>query len=310
VELTMAGIPWLPAFACGCREARGTLTSAADGRLECTSCGAVVEQVGGVYRCLPAGRQAELEPFIAQYRVVRDRDGYRVANPDYYRALPYADRSDPQAAVWAIRRRSYRRLRRLLRAHRGQPTLLDLGAGSGWLSHRLSTLGWRAVAVDLLADDRDGLGACAHYGRPIARVQADFDALPLAPSQFDAVVFNGSLHYAPDVDATVRRAVRLLRAGGVLVVVDSPIFERDADGDAMRARQRDRLRREYGVRAPIEPGEGFLTFDRLGSIAAEEGLSARFFASSLGWRRQIRQIVTTGGTRDLRSPQFGVWIAA
>ena len=37
--------------------------------------------------------------------------------------------------------------------------VLDVGAGSGWLSHCLTALGHGAVALDAIDDDVDGLGA-------------------------------------------------------------------------------------------------------------------------------------------------------
>jgi SAM-dependent methyltransferase len=193
----------------------------------------------------------------------------------------------------------------------GAPAVLDLGAGCGWLSHRLAQLGCRSVAVDLLADDRDGLGACRHYDATFICVQADFDALPFAPAQFDVVVFNGSLHYAPDVDATLRRAASMLRDGGRLVVIDSPMFESEADGAAMRQRDRDRLRTLHGLESPIQPGEGFLTFARLAASAASTGhRSPKFFATHDGWRRRLMRAAAASGMTDARPARFGVWVAA
>ena len=247
----------------------------------------------GVFRCLDPQRQTEVEPFLVQYRRVREQDGYRADRSDYYRALPAAPGDDPQHAIWQIRQRSFRRICRFVLEHgiEKAPAILDLGAGCGWLSYQLARLGCRSVAVDLLADDRDGLGACRHYDVPFACVQADFDALPFAPRQFDLVIFNGSLHYSPDVAGTLRRADQMLKPAGMLAVVDSPTFANEIDGEVMRARQRERLRGEYRIAAPIEPGEGFLTFRRLAMCAREMGRSARFFQSHDGWRPQLRRLV-------------------
>ena len=60
--------------------------------------------------------------------------------------------------------------------------MLDVGAGNGWLSSRLSELGHDAVAVDLDDDSGDGLGAGAGR-KPFPLVQADFDAMPFAPGR-------------------------------------------------------------------------------------------------------------------------------
>ena len=84
--------------------------------------------------------------------------------PDYYRRLPSVAPGDPHAREWQIRRETYHHLLGHVLAAGALPLhVLDLGAGSGWLSHRLTALGHRAVAVDALDDEVDGLGAARHY---------------------------------------------------------------------------------------------------------------------------------------------------
>src|SRR5262249_39098597 len=156
---------------------------------------------------------------------------------------------------------------RLLAAGKHPSAILDVGAGSGWLSYRLATLGHRIVAVDALADEVDGLGAVRHYDTPFVALQADFDALPLAPAPFDLVVFNGSLHYAPDPNATLARARRMLAPAGTLVVMDSPMFLADRDGAAMVAGSARRLTDRFGLRDIVQLGSGYLTFASLAATA-------------------------------------------
>jgi SAM-dependent methyltransferase len=298
---------WLPRFQCECGGIFSTQPSAV---FSCPACGARLEQEGGVFRCLPPARLAEAEPFLAQYRVVRQRDGYRADRAEYYRSLPDVEAGDPQRHIWRIRQRSFQRLMRVLRSRKATPppAVLDLGAGSGWLSYRLTKAGCRPVAVDLLLDDLDGLGARGHYDVAFPCVQADFDALPFVPAQFDVVVFNGSLHYAPDVASTLCRASRMLAPRGTFVVVDSPLFEQESAGHSMRARNRERLRTEYGVVLPIEPGEGFLTFARMTACAATLGMSPRFFPSYGGLRQRLGWMASRLADPD--PAHFGVWVAA
>ena len=298
---------WLPRFQCECG---GTFATEPAPAHSCPACGVRLEQEDGVFRCLPPSRLAAAEPFLAQYRVVRQRDGYRADRAEYYRSLPDVEAGDPQWHIWRVRQRSFHRLLWLLRSRksRAPQAVLDLGAGSGWLSYRLTKAGCRSVAVDLLIDDRDGLGVRGHYDVAFPCVQADFDALPFVPAQFDVVVFNGSLHYAPDVTSTLCRASRMLAARGILVVVDSPLFEQESAGRAMRARNRERLRTEYGVVLPIEPGEGFLTFPRLSACATTLGMSARFFPSYGSFRQRLGWMASRLADPD--PAHFGVWVAA
>jgi SAM-dependent methyltransferase len=298
---------WLPQFACP--ECRADLAETGAERFGCTRCSRVFERRGGVWRFLTADRGARLEPFVRQYRIVREREGRRPATADYYRHLPSVAPGDPHATEWRIRRETYHHLLGHVLAAGPRPLhVLDLGAGSGWMSHRLTALGHRPVAVDAIDDDVDGLGATQHYEPGFAAVQADFDALPFAPGQFDLVVFNGSLHYAADAAATLERAHRMLGPGGTLVVMDSPMFRADGDGSAMVGARLRHFTSACGCADVVQPGAGYLTFARLGSIAEKLAMHPQFWPSrgSLAWR--LRRSVAR--LRLRRAPaSFGLWVA-
>jgi SAM-dependent methyltransferase len=298
---------WLPRFACP--ECRTDLIETGAERFACSGCDRVFDRRGGVWRFLTSPRGAQLEPFIRQYRLVRQREGRRPSVPDYYRRLPTVAPGDPHATEWLIRRETYHHLLGHVLAAGPLPLhVLDLGAGSGWLSHRLAALGHRAVAVDAIDDEADGLGATRHYATRFVAVQADFDALPFAPGQFDLVVFNGSLHYAPDAAATLERAHCALAPGGTLVVMDSPMFTADGDGSAMVGARLKHFTSACGCADVVQPGAGYLTFARLADIAKKLALRPEFWPSrgSIGWR--LRRGVAR--LRLRRAPaSFGLWVA-
>ena len=260
----------------------------------------------GIYRALSHECLLEIEPFLAQYRRIRAADGYRQCDAAYYRGLPEVARGDPQHAVWRIRQESFRHLcgtvlprlgRRLLR-------VLDLGAGNGWLSHRLTLLGNVCVAVDWLDDSDDGLGAALHYPTTFTRVQADFDHLPMVDGQFDAVIFNASLHFSANPSATLRSASKALVDGGTLVVMDSPVFVREADGRRMVAERQQGFADRIG--RPLEWGVGYLTVDGLERTAREAGLVLQRIPSRGGPGWALRRWLA--GRKLRRQPAgFGIW---
>ena len=299
---------WLPRFACP-ECGRDLLGAAQEGGAVCVPCGRVFALRGGVWRFLTEARHARLEPFLRQYRAVRAQEGLRSVAADYYRRLPSVSPDDPRAGDWQIRRETYHHLLGHVLAAGPLPLhVLDLGAGSGWLSHRLSALGHRAVAVDVLDDEVDGLGAARYYETGFPVVQADFDALPFPPGQFDLVVFNGSLHYAPDMAATLERAHRMLAPGGALVVMDSPMFRADRDGSLMVRDTLCRFVSVCGIGDAMAQGIGYLTFTTLAAIADRLQLRPQFVPSrgSLGWRlrRSLARV------RLRRAPAaFGLWVA-
>jgi SAM-dependent methyltransferase len=298
---------WLPRFICP--ECRDALVENGLERLDCAHCGRTFEHRAGVWRFLTAARAARLEPFIRQYRIVRQREGRRPDERDYYLRLPSVAADDPHAGDWHVRRETYHHLLGHVLAAGALPLrILDLGAGSAWLSHRLAALGHDAVAVDAIDDEVDGLGAARHYPTAFVSVQADFEALPFAPAQFDLAVFNGSLHYAADTTATLERAHSVLKPGGVLVVMDSPMFRADGDGSAMVGASLRRFVRVCGCSEVVQPGPGYLTFARLASVAERLALRPQFVPSRgpLGWRlrRNLARV------RLRRAPAaFGLWVA-
>jgi hypothetical protein len=141
---------WLPRFVCP--ECHVDLDEAGDVRA-CVRCGRSYGRENGVWRFLSATCGLRLEPFARQYRAIRDQEGRISASPEYYRQLPSVKPDDPHAGEWRIRRETYHHLLQHVLAAGPQPVqVLDLGAGTGWLSHRLSALGHDAVAVDAIDD--------------------------------------------------------------------------------------------------------------------------------------------------------------
>jgi SAM-dependent methyltransferase len=301
---------WQPRFACPeCGSALASLTQNGDDRVGCARCDCSYGRVDGIWRFLRPARQSQLEAFVRQYRAIREQEGRRSVPPAYYRNLPSVPAGDPHEDDWRIRQETFRHLLGHVLAAGAQPSrVLDLGAGSGWLSHRLATLGHQVAAVDAIDDDADGLGAVRHYASPIVAVQADFDALPFVPHQFDLVVFNGSLHYSPDPATTLARAHRMLDSGGTLVVMDSPMFQVERDGAAMAADLVRRFASEFGLTEIIQRGSGYLTFGGLARIAATLSLASRFVPSRgpLVWRMRRRLARLRLGRQPA---SFGLWMA-
>ncbi|MEK7276388.1 MAG: class I SAM-dependent methyltransferase [Chloroflexota bacterium] len=283
------------------------------GSQTCPACQAEYTIRDNIYHFLLPERQREIAPFLAQYRTVREKDGYRPPTAAYYQALPEVNRRNPQADTWRVRRASFENLKRLLWRGLSSPrvpgrleslplrlSILDLGAGNGWLSNRLSGMGHHCVAVDWLDDEQDGLGARRFYSTDFLCAQADYDQLPFAPAQFDAVIFNASLHYADDVAASLARARRMLAPGGLLAIMDSPTFRSERAGRRMVAEMEERFVTKYGLARLAKQGAGYLTPQALGA-------GWRFIPSrgDAGW--EARRILAAVKNRR-ESALFGVWV--
>lgn len=268
-----------------CPECRTSL--AGDGR--CPACRTEYRETDGVWELLGADRASRYAPFLADYAAIRAAEGRGSEDPEYYRRLPDHDPAHPLAWQWAIRRKSFETLRQHVVA--GLPDgarILDLGAGNGWLSHRLALAGHRPCAVDINTDPADGLRAARHFEPSWPRLRAEFDRLPLAAAQADLVIYNASFHYAADAVATLREALRVLRPRGRVVILDTPLYHHDAAGRQMVAEKHAGFEAKYGTRSDHLSCLEYLTWDGLRALGGEVGLRFTWKVPWYGWRWALR----------------------
>lgn len=223
---------------------------------------------------------ASRQRFAEDYLRIRRAEGRGSDDPEYYFALPFRDLSGALDAQWVMRGRTYRYFERniLSPMECGCPLdILDVGAGCGWLSYRLALRGHRTVAADLLADDREGLGAARHYLTRVgfARFNADFDRLPFANSTFDAVIFNASVHYSSNYLRTFAEAGRCLRPGGRIVILDSPVYQLREHGEMMRRERRREFAAKYGTESDHIGSIEYLDEATLAKLSREAGIEWR-----------------------------------
>jgi len=231
----------------------------------------------GVHRLLPEERRREMLPFLELYQRVRRDEGWR-GEP----GLPAVAPGHPHAKAWAARAQRFRAGLQAAEETLGPPPwrVLDAGAGCCWASARLLERGHQVAAVDLNLDVDDGLVAAERFipdPAALPRAEADLEALPVEPGDCDLVLVADALHYMPRLARTLVELRRVTRRGGVLLVLDSPVYRRRQDGEAVVA---DRMRaqaRRYSLTIPRESVEGYLVLGELPDV----------FRSS-GWNLEIR----------------------
>src|SRR6185503_9647264 len=282
-------------------------------RFNCNFCGLEMRVGRGIVHALPPDRVSHFARFTADYEHIRKSEGRGSASDDFYLDLPFKNISGPDQQ-WNVRARTFTFLmREIFPQHDfGARTVLDLGSGNCWLSYRLALAGSRPVAVDLLTNDFDGLGAARHFQKQLPhlfpRFQAELSCLPFQDDQFDVAVFNASFHYAEDCFSAFGEALRCVKPGGLIVIADTPWYSKDESGRAMVTERREAFLQRYGTASDSIRCLEYLTDQRLEAIAEKLSIEWQILFPPYGWWWRMRPIVAK--LRGRREPsRFRVYVA-
>lgn len=104
--------------------------------------------------------------------------------------------------------------------------VLDVGVAYGVTSAYLAAHGHRVTAVEpSFRLCRDMEEFFRKIRLPVEVVQGIGEAIDQIQGEFDAVVFNSSLHHCNDVSLTLRNANKKLRRGGMIFLVNEPVLK-------------------------------------------------------------------------------------
>lgn len=168
------------------------------------------------------------------YLRAREKEG-RLFPDEVVRRLPDLPVGHPLRAEWRLRAASCARLARYLRGLPPPLAVLDLGCGNGWLANRLAQIPQARVwgadpnLVELAQARRV-------FSRPgLTFLAAGAPHLPFPPCAFDVIVLASVIQYFPDLPGLLHSLRILLKPGGEIHLLDSPLY---AEEELPAARQR------------------------------------------------------------------------
>jgi SAM-dependent methyltransferase len=170
------------------------------------------------------------------YLSVREKEG-RLYPDDLAARLPDLPPEHPLSGEWRARAASCEWLKRYL-ARSSQPlAILELGCGNGWLSNQLAGI----PSTWVCGLDRNPLELAQAVrlfaGSNLVFLEADISSLPFSLRSFDVILLASVIQYIADLPALILRLKPLLKPGGEIHLLDSPLYR---PGELLSARQRSR----------------------------------------------------------------------
>jgi ubiquinone/menaquinone biosynthesis C-methylase UbiE len=157
---------------------------------------------------------------IALYNKTAEAYFASLTNWDHHLAKPFSLTEETPALLANLAT-----VLQMLRLSRGL-SVVDFGAGTGWLSRALTQLGCRAILVDVSATALD-IARELYRRQPPSGDQPppefltyDGRRLPLADASVDRLVCFDAFHHAPDPMAMIREFGRVLKPGGRAVFAE------------------------------------------------------------------------------------------
>jgi SAM-dependent methyltransferase len=177
----------------------------------------------------------------------------------------------------------------------GRAQVLEVGCGPGDDARRLAARGHRVTALDIEAHE-----GWAEPPEGVTFIEASAERLPFPDASFDAVIERDALHHVGEPGRALREMRRVLRPGGVALIVEcnrwNPLFY----VHMTRLHGHDHFSLPY-LRGLLEA-----TFDRVG-LRMLETRAYPFVGDGAmpAVRRFERAVERTPGLRRLAA--YGVW---
>lgn len=287
-----------------CPHCRGVLRQISEKEQFCPVDCLSFQQIDGIWRFLLPERESHYARFITGYETVRRLEGRNSSDSSYYQSLPFEDQSGKFSADWKIRAASYRLLEKMISPN---SQIIDLGAGNGWLSNRLTSLGCQVHAVDLLLNEADGLGTWKHYETNFIPVQAEFSRLPFEDGFAKMTIFNASFHYSEDYEVVLAEVLRIIQPDGKIIVMDSPVYHDPDSGEKMVAERKVKFLSQYGFASDSLQSQNYVTYNQMHELGQSLGIRWRHVKPFYGLRWMLRPWLAK--IRGYREPaEFGLWV--
>lgn len=175
-----------------------------------------ITQQKGVFYLTP-----EDASFSTHYLAVREKE-QRILTDAEVRKLPYLDRDE-----WPYRIKSTERFEAYIATKKTPQTILTIGCGNGWFSHKIAQVSAEHEVIGLDVN-REELEQAARVfkNQNLHFIYADiFKVSEFFHGKFDMITLNGAIQYFEDFQGLIKLLQSFLTENGEIHIIDSPFYK-------------------------------------------------------------------------------------
>ncbi|AKB53897.1 MULTISPECIES: class I SAM-dependent methyltransferase [Methanosarcina] len=151
---------------------------------------------------------------------------------------------------------------------------VEVGTGTGLLAISLATMGHDVTGVDLSENMLEKAAENAkEKGVDVSLVQGDAEEIPLNDGEYDFVLSKYLLWTLPQPDKFMSECCRLLKDGGLMMIVDGLWFQ-NPDGTEKKSSRYEKFNELYSGVKPNLPLAKNNTPERITALAQSHGFEA------------------------------------
>lgn len=150
----------------------------------------------------------------------------RLYSDDEVMNLPDISPEHTHFNEWTIRKKSSHRLTQYLTAQKKRLHILEAGCGNGWLAHCLSEIPHAEVeGLDINFTELQQAARVFNENDHLRFIYGNIESGILKGREFDTIVFTSSIQYFRSLTETLGLCLGLLKPGGEIHILDSPLYE-------------------------------------------------------------------------------------
>jgi ubiquinone/menaquinone biosynthesis C-methylase UbiE len=163
--------------------------------------------------------------FEKKYIACRSKEN-RVYTDEEVLQFPDCRPSHPHYHEWLLRKAAFKKLYSYLEQQNRSLSILDIGCGNGWCTHRLTGISrTRVTGIDINFTELQQAARVFNNIHKAKFVYGDIRSGILDDRQFDIILFSASIQYFKSLDSILELCLQHLKPRGEIHIMDTRFYQ-------------------------------------------------------------------------------------